>query len=351
MSTVPRNDSCRPRVLVIAGVDSSGGAGLVADREAADAAGADVVCVTTAHTVQSDAGLVELGARAASEWLEEARRIVRAAAWPEIGDQQDEGLAEAKHISAATPFGAIKFGLLPGLEHVRAAEQLVTEVRALAPMMPVVLDPVLGPTSGGRFLDEEGVAQLCAWAARGALVLTPNLPEACELMRASESDGALALMRGSEWSGASGSIEERETLGEGESTGACDSVDAMVSIDISASDTTRVDAVPDDRDDAHQLANPEEWITRVPRSECGTVLLKGGHGAGDPMRDLLLVPGGAVHAFEHSRHPSTGIRGSGCRLATRLAVELARGCRMSEATAVAIGYISGLIVSSIQTPE
>lgn len=223
------------RVLVVAGRDSTGGAGLDADREALTAFGVEPVLVCTAETQQGPDGLVELGARDVSEWAHDAR----------------EQLGAGVH--------AIKFGLLPGPDAIEAAAELC----AAASGLPVVLDPVLGPSAGGSFLGRLGCAALVEALPRLRAHLTPNLPEAAAL---------LGLARAPE--------------------------------------------APKERESAAR-----ELLERG----AVAVLLKGGHGGEDPLRDLWVSRADGARWIERRREPGPGIRGSGCRLASALAAGLARG--------------------------
>lgn len=227
------------RVLVVAGRDSSGGAGLDADAEALDAFGIRGALVCTAETVQDDGGLVELGARPVDEWEREARAA----------------LEEGVH--------AIKFGLLPGADAVRAALRL----RQGAPGVPVVLDPVIGPSAGGRFLDDAGVAALVEGLPALAPYLTPNLAEAALLVGDGASEAALA----------------------------------------------------------EDLAAREDAAGALLARGAAAVWLTGGHGAEDPLRDLWCSRADGARWIERRREPGPGIRGSGCRAASALAAGLARG--------------------------
>jgi hydroxymethylpyrimidine/phosphomethylpyrimidine kinase len=63
------------------------------------------------------------------------------------------------------------------------------------------------------------------------------------------------------------------------------------------------------------------------------VLVKGGHLRGDAV-DLLLTAGGET-LFPAARVPGRGLRGTGCALATAIAVELARGVALAPAVGTA----------------
>ena len=223
------------RVLVVAGRDSTGGAGLDADHEALTAFGVEPLLVCSADTQQGPGGLLELGARPVSAW------------WPEAREHLDAGVQ------------AIKFGLLPGSDAIEAAAELCEA----APGVPVILDPVLGPSAGGEFLDAAGRAALVELLPRLRAHLTPNLPEAAALL------GLAAIPE---------SREEREAA-------------------------------------ARELLD----------HGAAAVLLKGGHGGEDPLRDLWVSRADGALWIERRREPGPGIRGSGCRLASAFAAGLARG--------------------------
>ncbi len=145
----------RPRILVVAGLDPSGGAGLVADLEAARAAGADAWLVAAALTAQGPGG---------ARGYEAAR--------PETVLAQLDALVLGRPRA-----GAVKAGMLGTAGNARALAARLRE----APLArtPLVVDPVLAASSGAPLFDAGGAAPGDAYApllAR-ARVATPNLPE------------------------------------------------------------------------------------------------------------------------------------------------------------------------------
>ncbi|HED65593.1 MAG TPA: hypothetical protein ENJ09_08560 [Planctomycetes bacterium] len=245
------------RILVIAGHDSSGRAGLHADREAARSAGAMCIGIVTAWTWQSGDRVHAVDPRPADEWSEEARILIRSGV------------------------DAVKVGLLPGAEAVRAIGGVLDT--ALEAGLPCVVDPVLGASSGEAFLDAEGIEALHAAVLCRPVVLTPNLPEAVAL-GGREVPGDLP-----------GPVVRRE-LGE-----------------------------------------------ELLRAGLSGLVLKGGHGDEDPVEDLVLEPGREPRIHRHPRVPGAGIRGSGCRHATRLAVGLAAGMDLAAAASEAAEYVMARI--------
>lgn len=75
------------------------------------------------------------------------------------------------------------------------------------------------------------------------------------------------------------------------------------------------------------------------------VLVKGGHGEGDELVDLLLT-NGTVHRFVHPRIHTTSTHGTGCTLSSAIAARLARGDELVAAVGGAIDYLHGAIRSA-----
>lgn len=254
-----------PRVLVVAGHDPSPGvrAGVDADREACAAMGAEAVCVVTARTDQGGGRVLSLGAREPSAWLEEARVA-----------------------AAAAPISALKLGLLPGADHVRAAATLVGELCARAPDLPVVCDPVLAASGGETFLDDAGIETLLVQLLPQGPILTPNLPEAAHLT----GRDPVAL-------------------------------------------STGPDALPT------RLAAAQDLLTRG----ASAVLLKAGHGPEDPLQELLLTPDAPPLWLTRPRRPGPGLHGSGCRHASALAALLAQDHPLPHAATTAGTWLATLL--------
>ena len=71
------------------------------------------------------------------------------------------------------------------------------------------------------------------------------------------------------------------------------------------------------------------------------VLLKGGHGEGDEVVDLLVEAGGEVRRFRHPRLHTRATHGTGCTLSSAVAARLARGEALADAVQGAIEYLCG----------
>lgn len=145
-----RNASHRPVVLVIAGNDPSGGAGLAADIQAITAMGAHPAPVVAALTVQDSRDAAEVHALP-------PERVV----------------AQAERVLDDMPVAAVKLGLLASAAVGRAVAALL----ARHPALPVVVDPVLSASGGGR-LAEAGLLEVYREALFPlAALATPNADE------------------------------------------------------------------------------------------------------------------------------------------------------------------------------
>src|ERR1700744_5599395 len=139
-----------PRILVIAGSDSSGGAGIQADLKTAQAFSTYAQTAVTAVTVQDTRGVTHVHPVPAA--------IVTAQIKAALGD-----------IGA----DVIKIGML-GTGEIAAAVADILETNEI----PLVLDTVLLSSSGAPLLDDAGIAVVKKRLIRRARLVTPNLPEA-----------------------------------------------------------------------------------------------------------------------------------------------------------------------------
>lgn len=148
------------RVLVIAGSDSSGGAGIQADIKAITMFGAYAATAITALTAQNTTGVKAVQPVPAA--------FIRA----QIASVLDDIGADA-----------IKIGMLGTAETVAA---VADELNRRAAGIPVVFDPVMATNQGERLLDEDALSALRSLVKLAALV-TPNIPEAEALLSRSIS--------------------------------------------------------------------------------------------------------------------------------------------------------------------
>lgn len=143
---------CHGRVLVIAGSDSGGGAGIQADIKAITALGGYAMTAITALTAQNTLGVHGVHP-VPPDFLRQQIRAVM----DDLGAQ------------------ALKTGML----HDSAIIECVAELaKGDGRGLPLVVDPVMVSQSGARLLETEAVQALIGRLLPLATVLTPNLPEA-----------------------------------------------------------------------------------------------------------------------------------------------------------------------------
>lgn len=144
-----------PNVLTIAGTDPSGGAGIQADLKAFSANGAYGMSVVTALVAQTTTGVAEV------------REVP-----PEFVTAQLTTLLDDVRVDA------VKIGMLANAGVIRA---VVAVLDRYAPPH-VVLDPVMVAKSGHRLLADDAVAVLRDELLPRVDLITPNLPEAADLL-------------------------------------------------------------------------------------------------------------------------------------------------------------------------
>jgi hydroxymethylpyrimidine/phosphomethylpyrimidine kinase len=147
----------RPCVLVFAGLDPSGGAGVQADIEAIAAMGAHALTIVTTLTVQDNDHVTAVHAVDATILREQVR-----------------ALCEKFQIAA------IKIGITGSQDNVVVIGETIKRLRQERPDLPVVLDPVLASGHGDALAREDAVAMMRPLRSLATLI-TPNLPEAMRL--------------------------------------------------------------------------------------------------------------------------------------------------------------------------
>jgi len=140
------------RVLIIAGSDSGGGAGIQADIKTVTALGAYAMTAITAVTVQNTLGVK---------------------GYHEIptGVVQDQIMAVLEDIGA----DVVKTGMLASVAIIEAVASALKET---GPALPRVVDPVMRAKGGHALLADDAAGALIEHLVRGAELITPNLPEA-----------------------------------------------------------------------------------------------------------------------------------------------------------------------------
>ena len=152
------------RILIIAGSDSGGGAGIQADIKTVTMLGAHATTAVTAITAQNTLGV-------------DAVHPVPA----------EMVIAQIDSIVGDIGVDAVKIGMVPS---AFAAEAIARRLEALG-TVPIVFDPVMVATSGVALVDDSTVAAFGRLMAISTLV-TPNLPELHRLT--SEEDPVAAAL-------------------------------------------------------------------------------------------------------------------------------------------------------------
>jgi len=141
-----------PRVLVIAGSDSSGGAGIQADIKTITMLGGYAMTAITAVTAQNTRGVT--GVEALS---------------PDFVAAQMDACMEDIGVDA------VKIGMLGSAD---IAEVVADRLEDLP--CPIIFDPVMVATSGSVLADEATI-EVFAWLMELATLTTPNVPELAAL--------------------------------------------------------------------------------------------------------------------------------------------------------------------------
>ena len=157
-----------PRVLVIAGSDSGGGAGIQADIKTVTMLGGHAMTAVTAITAQNTVGVTAVHPVPAEMVLAQIDAVV-----------SDIGV------------DAVKIGMIgSGFAAEQVAGRL-ERLKAEQPELPIVFDPVMVATSGSELADEATVAAF-GRLMDVATIATPNLPELKRLT--SEEDPVAAAL-------------------------------------------------------------------------------------------------------------------------------------------------------------
>ncbi len=140
------------RVLIVAGSDSGGGAGIQADIKAVSALDAFAATAITALTAQNTLGVQGV-----------------------FPIPVDFIAAQIKSVLDDIGADCIKTGMLHDSDVI---ECVVAALDALAPDTPLVADPVMVAKGGASLLADDAVATLRDRLCPRATLLTPNVPEA-----------------------------------------------------------------------------------------------------------------------------------------------------------------------------
>lgn len=261
-----------PIILSIAGSDNSGGAGIQADIKTCSLHNAYTCTAITAVTSQNNTGLKKadyVGADMLSSQLDSI-------------------------FAMFTP-GAIKIGMLPCAEAANIVTAKLKEYKG----RNIILDPVIGATSGGS-LSGDTYETVCAIAQNLfplCRCITPNIPEALYLYHIIENK--------------------------------CCTPNEASSIELTTHEIERL---------AIYLLN---------RYRLNGILIKGGHNSNnDNVTDIAAERIGEnviTHIYENKRIDTNHTHGTGCALSSAIACRLAQGYELKEAIELAGKFVNNAI--------
>jgi hydroxymethylpyrimidine/phosphomethylpyrimidine kinase len=157
------------RVLIAAGSDSSGGAGIQADIKTVTALGGYAATALTAVTAQDTLGVHGV-----------------------VGLEPEFVALQLRLVLEDLGADCVKTGMLHSAGILRAVSGALARH---APAVPVVVDPVMLAKGGSALIADEAVEALLSELVPRAALLTPNLPEAERLLGlpAGRLDSAAAM--------------------------------------------------------------------------------------------------------------------------------------------------------------
>jgi len=240
-----RSMTSTARILIIAGSDSGGGAGIQADIKTVTMLGGHAMTAVTAITAQNTAGVRGVHPVPAEMILAQIDAVVG-----DIG------------------VDAVKVGMIGGAFAAEQVANRLERLRADQPGIPIVFDPVMVATSGAKLADEATIAAF-GRLMDVATIATPNLPELKQLT--SEDDPVAAALH-------------------------------LVGL--------------------HGCA----------------VLIKGGHEEGEALADALIETDNMT-SWQGQRIDTTSTHGTGCTLASAIAMFLAEGSSLADAVARAREFV------------
>lgn len=252
------------KVLTIAGSDSCGGAGIQGDLKSFSANftyGMSVICALTAQNTMGVDSVLNV----------------------------PKNFVEAQLDSIFTDIGVdgVKIGMVSESENIRSIAKKLKEYKC----EKIILDPVMISKSGFNLLEPKAIETLIKELIPLALVVTPNIPEAIEILK---SVGK--------------SMESIESLEE-----------------------------------------MKEAAKIIHNLGCKNVLVKGGHRDGKPID--ILYDGKEYFTFISERVESKNTHGTGCSLSSAICAFIARGFSVNQAVKLGKDFVYEGIKNSFSIGE
>lgn len=248
------------KVLTIAGSDSCGGAGIQADLKTFSANYVYGMSVITAVTAQNTKGVFAV-------------------------QDIDEDIIKAQLDAIFTDIevDAVKIGMVSKISTINAISEKLKQYKPIN----VVLDPVMISKSGYSLLKPESKKALITELIPLAEVITPNVPEAEEILN--EVRAGVTVIK---------TVEDMEMAAK-----------------------------------------------EIYKLGCKNVLLKGGHMEGEAID--VLYDGEKIYHFHSERIPTKNTHGTGCTLSSAITANLALGFSIKDAVKNAKEYITTAIMHSL----
>ena len=141
----------KSKILIIAGSDSSGGAGIQADIKTVTALGSYAMTAITAVTIQNTTGV----------------KSIISIAPKKISDQIEFTSKDIKP-------DAIKIGMLHSTQVIKSVIRSLDFIK----VKKIILDPVMIAKGGAKLIDDKAVELLKNELIKKVTLITPNIPEA-----------------------------------------------------------------------------------------------------------------------------------------------------------------------------
>ena len=141
----------KSKLLIIAGSDSSGGAGIQADIKTITSLGSYAMTAITAITAQNTTGvasIIKIPTKEISRQIEYTSKDIK----PDV----------------------IKIGMLHSVDVIKAVLKSLRKIKA----KKIILDPVMVTTSGVKLIDRKAITKIRDHLIKRVELITPNIPEA-----------------------------------------------------------------------------------------------------------------------------------------------------------------------------
>ena len=141
----------RSKILIIAGSDSSGGAGIQADIKTVTALGSYAMTAITAVTAQNTTGVNSI-----------------------FPIKPEEISNQIEFTSQDIRPDAIKIGMLHSVDVIKAVIKSLNKIK----VPKVILDPVMVAKGGTKLIDDKAISSIRNNLIKKIFLITPNIPEA-----------------------------------------------------------------------------------------------------------------------------------------------------------------------------